>query len=89
MDTENPTLSWCLTQSDGSFSLNTYEAGDGVPAGRYALTFFWGKWNAISNSYGGKDQLKDRYSKPEKSPTQFEVDGSAPVDLGTIELSTK
>lgn len=54
-----------------------------------ALTFLWGKWNPISNSYGGKDQLNDRYSKPEESKIQFEVDGSGPVDLGTIALTTK
>ena len=89
MDTQNPTVSGCLTANDGSFALNTYETGDGVPAGKYVLTFVWSKWNPISNSFGGKDQLKGRYSDPQKSEIRFEVDGSGPVDLGTIALTTK
>ena len=89
MDKKNPTISWSLTDKSGNFSLNTYESGDGVPVGKYALTFLWGKWNPLSNSYGGKDQLKDRYSEPDESQIQFEVDGSGPVDLGTIALTTK
>jgi hypothetical protein len=89
LDKQNPTFSWCLTDKDGTFTLNTYEAGDGVPVGKYALTFLWGKWNPISNSYGGKDQWKDRYSIADDSKMPIEVDGSGPVDLGTIALTTK
>jgi hypothetical protein len=89
MDTQNPTISSSLSDNEGNFAINTYVAGDGVPVGKYALTFLWGTWNPISNSYGGKDQLNDRYSKAEESEFRFEVDGTGPVDLGTIALTTK
>ena len=89
MDAANPTSPSGMTQEGGVFSLNTYETGDGVPVGKYALTFEWGQWNPVSNSFGGPDKLKDRYSDPKTSQVQFEVDGSGPVDLGTIELTTK
>lgn len=29
------------TGDDGAFTLGTYEAGDGAPAGRYKVTLFW------------------------------------------------
>lgn len=89
MDPNNPTMSWSLTKPDGSFALSTYVDGDGVPEGKYSLTFFWGTWNAVSMSFGGKDKLNERYDTVEKSPVEFSVDGSGPVDLGTIELTTK
>lgn len=89
IDQTNPTFSKCHTGEDGAFSMNTYETGDGVPEGKYALTFEWGQWNGISNSYGGPDKLKKRYDDPKTSKVQFEVDGSGPVDLGTIALTTK
>ena len=89
MDKEHPTFSACMSADEGRFALSTYEAGDGVPAGKYALTFFIGKWNAISASYGGPDQLKGRYTDPKTSEVVFEVDGTGPVDLGTIALKTK
>ncbi len=89
IDQSNPTVSGGLTKEDGTFSLSTYKTGDGVPAGKYVLTFTWGQWNYISNSYGGQDKLNGRYSDPETSEIRFEVDGEEPVDLGTIALTTE
>lgn len=89
LDTENPSFSWSLTKPDGSFELSTYEEGDGVPQGKYVLTFFWGTWNAMSMSFAGEDKLANRYADPKTSQITFEVDGSGPVDLGTLRLTTK
>lgn len=89
IDQEHPTFSWCLTETDGSFEISTYEAGDGVPAGDYALTFFWGRHNVIAMSYGGPDKLKGRYDELKDSPVKFTVKPGEPTDLGTIELTTK
>lgn len=86
-DTEHPTVSWCLTDAEGRFSLNTYETGDGVPPGEYTLTFLWGEMNAISRSYGGPDKLNKRYEKPEDSPVTFRAEVGKPVDLGTVDLT--
>src|SRR5262245_61065528 len=38
MDKEMPTESSCLTEEDGTFQLNTYVKGDGVPPGKYKMT---------------------------------------------------
>ncbi|QDT89407.1 hypothetical protein [Gimesia algae] len=89
IDTEHPTISGCQTANDGSFEIATYTTGDGMPEGKYALTFLWGKMDVISRSYGGPDKLKKRYSKPEKSEITFTVEPGKPVDLGVIELTTK
>jgi len=78
-----------LMQPDGSFALHTYNAGDGLPVGKYALTFEWKTLNMVSMSHSGEDRLKQRYANVEDSPKEFEVDGSGPVDLGTIPLTTK
>jgi hypothetical protein len=86
---QDPTFSWCLTGDEGTFELNTYEQGDGVPPGKYVLTFEWREWNPISVSYGGKDRLNGRYSEPAESEIQFEVDGATSANLGTIPLTTK
>ncbi|HUG18168.1 MAG TPA: hypothetical protein VMM56_04285 [Planctomycetaceae bacterium] len=89
IDPEDPSVSSSLSQNDGSFALNTYQQGDGVPVGKYTLTFYWGTWNAISMGFGGSDRLNDRYRKVEGSTIKFEVDGAGPIDLGTIELTTE
>ncbi len=88
-DAQHPTSSACITAPDGSFALSTYEDGDGVPEGDYALTFFWGDFNLVSMNYGGKDKLNRRYAKPADSPTKFTAKDGAPVDLGEIALTTK
>lgn len=89
IDTENPTFSSCLSDEDGKFAINTYEKGDGVPAGNYVLTFMWGQMNLMSMSYGGPDKFKGRYSDPEESEYAFGVVEGLPTDLGVIELTTQ
>ena len=77
-----------FTDEEGKFEISTYESSDGVPAGEYALTFMWGKWN-MSGSYGGPDKLNDRYTDPKTSEVKVTVKDGEPTDLGTIELTTK
>lgn len=89
LDNEHPTVSWAMTGDGGTFAISTYESGDGAPPGEYALTFHWGEMNLISMNYGGKDRLKNKYSKPEDSVVKFTVKEGSPVDLGEISLSTK
>lgn len=74
---------------DGTFAFSTYEAGDGVPAGEYKLTFQLGHRNLMRARFEG-DDFKGRYSDPDKSEHTLSVGEDAePIDLGTIELSTK
>jgi hypothetical protein len=89
IDKQNPTTSATNTDSDGTFTISTYMAGDGVPPGEYVLTFFWGQTNVFSKEYVGPDKLNDRYRDPKKSEIKFEVERGQPTDLGTIELTTK
>ncbi len=94
-DPNQTTVTAAQTDNDGHFELSTYESGDGVPAGEYALTFEWKQLNLVSMSYGGPDKLNKRYNDPEKSEIRFTVKEPAegeeaqPIDLGTIELTTK
>ena len=81
--------SQALTGDDGRFEISTYEQGDGVPAGDYALTFFWGKMNVMTGSYDAPDRLGGRYQDVTKSVIEFTVSESeAAVELGYIELTS-
>ncbi len=87
-DTSSPPSS-AVTKDDGSFEISTYQKSDGLPEGEYVLTFKWQKFNAISMSYVGPDQLKDRYSDPSKSTFRVKVEKGKPTPPQKIELSTK
>ena len=77
-----------LTEGDGTFSVSTYENGDGVAAGEYVVTFEWLKFDRIANSYGGPDRLGNRYSDPAKSPFKIKVKGDEKngLDVGKFNL---
>jgi hypothetical protein len=78
-----------MTDVDGTFAASTYEQGDGVIPGDYAVTFEWLRYNFIQNSYGGPDKLGNKYSDPAKSEIKFTVTGDEEeggIDLGTIRL---
>jgi hypothetical protein len=89
IDKSQPTFSSTFTGNDGRFALSTYEDGDGVPAGEYAITFLWGELNMFSMQYGGPDKLRGQYSDPKKTTFEVKVEPGKPTDLGRIELSTK
>lgn len=88
MDQQMPSVSESISNENGEFEFATYEAGDGIPAGKYSLTFEWGQINPISNSYSG-DKLGGRYADPAKSENKIEVEEGLPLDLGEIQLKTK
>ena len=85
-DAKLPVLPQAITKDDGSFSLFSYEPGDGVPAGEYVLTFTWQDLDGLR--YSGPDKLKKRYADPAKSTFKATVE-KGPKDLGTYELTTK
>lgn len=88
LDAKDPTESSCFTDSEGKFKISTYQNGDGVPVGRYVLTFQWGQRNLFSGGYGG-DQFNGKYVDPKTSTIKFEVKEGQPTDVGTIALTTK
>ncbi|QDU40359.1 hypothetical protein Mal4_47150 [Maioricimonas rarisocia] len=82
--------SGAFTDEEGRFAVSTFVSGDGVPTGAYRVTFFWGQYNLMNGRYVGPDKLEGKYSDPDESKITFTVeDQGKPVDLGTIELSTK
>jgi len=88
IDKTEPTVTTAITNADGSFALSTYETGDGIPAGEYTLTFFWGELNVMTMTVGGPDKLNNRYADV-KNGIPLKVESSEPVDLGVINLKTK
>lgn len=89
LDTQHPTASSTDSDPEGNFMISTYNAGDGVPAGEYTLTFAWQEFSLLSRQYAGPDKLKDRYSDPAKSTIRITVKEGEELDLGTIALTTK
>lgn len=59
----------------GEFAFNTYKAGDGVPPGKYVVTFAQFKYNKKKGLLG-PDQLKNLYNDPDKNAqkTGFVID---------------
>lgn len=53
-----------ITDSAGSFSIKTFEVGDGAPAGRYFATI------SCKGSYEGKEEDRDEVA-PEIMPYQY------------------
>jgi hypothetical protein len=88
IDTKDPTESFSFTDKTGKFKISTYQSGDGVPVGKYVLTFQAGKWNLFSHSYDG-DEFNGKYRDPKTSTVKFEVKEGQPTDVGTIPLTTK
>ncbi|QDU40357.1 hypothetical protein Mal4_47130 [Maioricimonas rarisocia] len=90
IDQEHPTFSKTVSGENGTFAISTYESGDGVPAGEYAVTFEWKTLNLVSMGYSGPDKLKGKYNDPDTSDVKFTItEDSEPIDLGTIELTTE
>jgi hypothetical protein len=79
-----------MTDEHGVFTLNTYVAGDGVPAGEYIVTFEWcerGKGLQQAN-FTGPDRLKKKYANPQDSKFRVTVE-NRPKELDRFELTTK
>ena len=90
VDLEHPSASTAVTGDNGSFEISTYTPGDGVPDGEYALTATWIETNVMLSSSDTPDKLRGKYDSIKESPKKFIARiGDEPIDLGTIELTTK
>lgn len=87
IDTKNPTITSTVTGKDGVFQLMTYETGDGVPEGKYRLTFEWTAISPLKRS-APEDKLGGRYRDPARSEFPLDVKPGEPIDLGEIKLTT-
>ena len=77
-------LPHATVEADGTFWLSTYKTNDGAPAGKYVATI---TWPGPADEFGdeGPDQLKGRYSNPEKSKLPIVVSSDS-TEIPPIEL---
>ena len=70
--TPNPTAK---VEADGTFTLGTYTADDGAPAGEYAVTIEWylGPESHGGDAESGPDRLGGRYKDPKTTPLHAKV----------------
>ncbi|WP_165071438.1 transthyretin-like family protein [Paludisphaera rhizosphaerae] len=65
-------LSVASTGPDGAYRLTTYTAGDGAPAGEYAVTIVWPDdskpWDECEEDLVTHDRFQGRYADPTRSP---------------------
>jgi major membrane immunogen (membrane-anchored lipoprotein) len=71
---------------DGSFTLTTYDADDGAPAGDYTATIQWNKLIKQGGDYkAGPDVIPGAYGSPEKSTWKVKV-ASGPNELPPLDI---
>lgn len=77
------------TDEEGKFEIQTYDAGDGAPAGTYQVGLTWFvsdlKETDPENRIGKKDRLQGKYADPASSGLVVEVKPGQ-VDLADIVL---
>lgn len=64
------------TDGEGKFTLTSYKAGDGAPAGKYAVAIEWPQEIDTGDEYDAKptvDRLKGRFADPAKSTWHVDV----------------
>lgn len=73
--------------ADGTFSLTSYETGDGAPPGRYRVTIVWKKSRSDDPELAddAPDVLGGRYASATDSPLVAEVE-TEPTHLPPFEL---
>jgi hypothetical protein len=76
-----------MTEGDGAFTLSTYTANDGAPAGDYAVTVTWRRPLFTADGKPGPNSLPERYAIAKTSGLQFKVKPGA--NDFTIELMSK
>lgn len=85
------------TDSAGKFKITTYDSGDGAPVGNYVIAFHW-RGDQVPSLLGDPDQPKldpvatrfnAKYGSPARSEFKVTVEQGKPVDLKTLELTTK
>jgi hypothetical protein len=74
-----------IVDEDGTFTLTTYNKGDGAPAGNYAVTIQWAPPGANPNAWNTPDRLKGRFALVSKSPFKATV-ANQPTTLEPFRL---
>ena len=74
---------WGIVQADGTYTLSTYEAGDGAPPGEYAVTL---RWPPDITKPSFADRLGGRFLKAEGSQWRVTI-AKDENELPLIELA--
>ena len=79
-------ISFARTGSDGKYCWATYRPCDGIPLGKYTLTFK--HMPKMTPKGKGDDLLKGRYANPKKSEFKLTVEKGAPQKDVNYDLSS-
>jgi hypothetical protein len=71
---------------DGTFTLTTYEKGDGAPAGEYIATIEWPTQGEGFGKAQGPDRLKGQMNNKATSKLRFKVESQSDNVLEPIKL---
>lgn len=85
-DTNDPLKPVGNVDENGRFSLTTYTEGDGAQAGDYVITITWLTPKKTPFDSIGGDQLRGRYTTPERSPHRFTVENKLDNEVPTLHL---
>lgn len=61
---------WAVVEQDGSYTLSTYEQGDGAPPGEYAATV---RWPPQSDQPSLSDRLNAAFATPDRAVGTFTI----------------
>jgi hypothetical protein len=81
--TDKTILPTAMSANDGSFTLSTYDANDGAPAGDYQVRV---TWPAYHGRVPGPDRLQEKFSNPFKSGLTVHVDAKA-TQIPALEIN--
>jgi hypothetical protein len=88
---------FATTDNDGKFKISTYESGDGAPAGKYVVCFYW-EGNPKVLPFSNPDEppvdptaakFNKKYGQPHQSQIKVTVEKGKATDMGTLDLTTK
>jgi len=76
--------------ADGSFSLSTYTANDGAPAGEYTVTVSWPQGSSTigGDAESGEDRLGGRFNNPKTSALKAKVN-DGPTTIPPFQLKLR
>ncbi|MCI0334577.1 MAG: hypothetical protein L0228_15275 [Planctomycetes bacterium] len=71
-------------KDDGTFTITSYEPGDGAPHGEYVATVEWFKYDEKLGG-AGSNVIPQKYTSAKTSPIKVNVNGG-PTDIPPIAI---
>lgn len=68
--------------SEGKFTISSYEGGDGAPPGEYRISITWNYPSGLTlNQWGGPDRLNGQYADPKQTGVTVTVKDEGGADF--------